>query len=116
MFIVTNHLIVSTLLKNEETELPLLVNSILFPFYLGVVKIVAYYDKKIEIYNYLIGENFVRENYSSPEKYFVTFPRRKFSELYLRVTIFLTFLFKVGENRRFIIDYLYSLCKRGTTY
>ena len=30
MFIVTNHLIVSPFLKNEENELPLLVNSIYF--------------------------------------------------------------------------------------
>ena len=48
--------------------------------------------------NYLIGENFVGENFSSPGKYFVTFPRRKFFPVLFESNYFLTSIIATGTS------------------
>ena len=42
-------------------------------------------------FKYIIGENFVGENYWSPGKYFVYFPRQKYSPVILQGNHFLIF-------------------------
>ena len=52
---------------------------------------------------YLIRENFVREKYSSLGKYFITFPRRKFSPVIFKSNFFINIficqsIITIGES------------------
>ena len=63
----------------------------------------------IFILQYLIVENFVGENYSSPEKYFVTFLRRKFSPVSFESNHFLTFFIAFNIINKSIVTTVTSL-------